>query len=149
VIKGNDFGIWRRIKLIPFMVTIPYEERDADLMKKLQKEKAGILNWMIEGCLLWQKERLGEPEEVRLATEEYQEEMDLIGSFLSECCIVESSGYLGVSSSDLYKTYLSWCEKNSERPYAQRIFATHLQNKGIQRERTKRARGWIGVALRE
>ena len=149
VIKGNDLGIWRRIKLIPFMVTIPYGERDPDLTKKLQAEKSGILNWMIDGCLMWQRERLGEPEEVKLATEEYQEEMDLIGSFLTECCVLDKSGYLRVSSSDLYRVYLAWCEKNSERPYAQRIFAMHLQNKGIQKERTKKARGWVGVALRE
>jgi putative DNA primase/helicase len=149
VIKGNDLGIWRRIKLIPFMVTIPYGERDPDLMKKLHAEKAGILNWMIEGCLMWQRERLGEPEEVKAATEEYQEEMDLIGSFLSECCVLDSSGYLRVSSADLYRVYLEWCEKNSERPYAQRIFAMHMQNKGIQKERTNKARGWMGIALRE
>ena len=66
VIRGTDVGIWRRIKLIPFTETIPYEERNPDLMKILLREKAGILNWMIEGAL--QKERLGEPEAC-LATE--------------------------------------------------------------------------------
>lgn len=148
VIKGNDLGIWRRIRLIPFMVTIPYEERDPSLMSKLAAEKSGILNWMIEGCLLWQKERLGEPVEVQQATSEYQEEMDLIGSFLSECCIMDRTGYLRVTSADLYREYLAWCEKNSERPYAQRVFAIHLQNKGIRKERTSKARGWIGVSLK-
>jgi phage/plasmid-associated DNA primase len=54
-----------------------------------------------------------------------------------------------VSSADLYRVYLEWCEKNSERPYAQRIFAMHMQNKGIQKERTNKARGWMGIALRE
>mgnify|MGYP001311874866 FL=1 len=148
MIKGNDLGIWRRIKLIPFTVTIPYEERDHDLMKKLQAEKSGILNWMIDGCLMWQRERLGEPDEVRAATEAYQEEMDVIGSFVAECCVCCSGETLRVSSSDLYRAYLVWCEKNSERPYAQRIFATHLQNKGVKRERTNKARGWVGIALR-
>lgn len=147
VIKGTDLGIWRRIKLIPFTVTIPYDERDPNLMKRLKTEKSGILNWMIEGCLLWQKERLGEPKEVKVATGEYQEEMDLIGSYLTECCITDSTGYLRVTSYDLYRSYLAWCEKNSERPYAQRIFAMHLQNKGFQRERTNKARGWMGIAL--
>ena len=79
---------------------------------------------------------------------EYQEEMDLIGSFLSECCILDRTGYLRVTSADLYREYLAWCEKNSERPYAQRVFAIHLQNKGIRKERTSKARGWIGVSLK-
>lgn len=148
VIRGNDHGIWRRIRMIPFTVTIPYEERDLNLMEKLRKEHAGILNWMIDGCRLWQKERLGEPQEVRLATEEYQEDMDVIGAFLRECCIVEKTGYLKISSGDLYRAYTVWCEKDSERPYPQRMFGIHLQNMGIGKSRDKQARYWTGIALR-
>jgi len=149
VIRGNDHGIWRRIKLIPFTVTIPYAERDPLLMEKLRAEREGILNWMIEGCLLWQKERLGEPEEVRQATDEYQEEMDLIGLFLEERCTRDASGYLRVSSADLYRAYILWCEKNSERPYSQRSFGIHLQNIGITKDRTSKARYWAGIALKD
>lgn len=149
VIRGNDHGIWRRIKLIPFTVTIPYEERDPDLMEKLRKEHKGILNWMVEGCIWWQKERLGEPEEVKRATNEYQDEMDLIGSFLQECCIVDPTGYLRISSGDLFRSYIAWCERNSERPYSQRMFGIHLQNMGIQKDRTNKARYWVGIAVRE
>ncbi len=148
VIRGNDHGIWRRIRLVPFTVTIPYEERDPNLMEKLRKEAPGILNWMVEGCLLWQKERLGEPEEVKLATEEYQEDMDLIGSFIRECCIVDPSGYLRIGSGELYRAYTLWCEKNSERPYAQRIFGIHLQNMGVGKERDSTTRYWKGIAIR-
>jgi putative DNA primase/helicase len=36
-IKGNDFGIWRRLKLIPFDITIPNEERDGGLRENLKK----------------------------------------------------------------------------------------------------------------
>lgn len=149
VIKGNDHGIWRRIKLIPFMVTIPYEERDPNLMQKLRAEREGILNWMVDGCLLWQKERLGEPEAVRIATDEYQEEMDDIGTFIQECCILDPTGYLRVVSSVLYKAYLDWCEKNSERPYAQRMFGIHLQNIGVKKDRTRTARYWTGIGMKE
>ena len=148
VIKGNDHGIWRRIRLIPFTVTIPYAERDAHLMEKLRKEQSGILNWMIAGCILWQKERLGEPEEVKIATEEYQEEMDVMGSFLRECCVLDGKGYLRIAQGDLYRAYTSWCERNSERPYSHRIFGTNLQNFGIGRLRDCKARYWTGIALR-
>ena len=37
-IKGGDYGIWRRIKLIPFTVTIPSGQRDKHLGEKLAKE---------------------------------------------------------------------------------------------------------------
>jgi len=58
VIKGTDHGIWRRIKLIPFTTTIAYEKQDRYLEQKLKEEKAGILNWLIEGALRWRKEGL-------------------------------------------------------------------------------------------
>lgn len=57
-IRGADNGIWRRIKMIPFTVTIPPEQRDNDLGEKLLTENSGILNWLIEGFAMWKKEGL-------------------------------------------------------------------------------------------
>ena len=45
-IRGADNGIWRRIKMIPFTVTIPPEQRDKKLTEKLIAENSGILNWL-------------------------------------------------------------------------------------------------------
>ena len=69
-IRGADNGIWRRIKMIPFNVTIPPEQRDKKLTEKLIAENAGILNWLIQGYAMWKKEGLGEePKAVREANE--------------------------------------------------------------------------------
>src|SRR5262249_1317273 len=38
IIEGTDNGIWRRIHLVPFEVTIPDDERDKDLSAKLLAE---------------------------------------------------------------------------------------------------------------
>ena len=75
-IKGTDYGIWRRIKTVPFTVTIPESERDKTLPEKLLAELPGILNWAIQGCLEWQREDLGTPDEVTEATNEYRHDMD-------------------------------------------------------------------------
>ena len=48
VIKGNDFGIWRRIKLVPFTTRIEEERQDKRLEQKLMAEAPGILNWLID-----------------------------------------------------------------------------------------------------
>jgi putative DNA primase/helicase len=73
-IRGGDYAAWRRIKLVPFTVTIPDEEKDRNLPAKLRAEWPGILAWAVRGCLDWQKYGLGEPEAVRAATDAYRAE---------------------------------------------------------------------------
>ncbi len=51
-------------------------ERQADpkLLQKLQAERAGILRWLVEGCLLWQKHGLKIPESLTAGKNKYREE---------------------------------------------------------------------------
>ena len=85
LIYGVDHAIWRRVKLIPFTVTIPDEEQDKELPEKLRKELPAILSWAVMGCLEWQQVGLKEPTEVTVATETYRSEMDILGEFFEEC----------------------------------------------------------------
>lgn len=50
-VNGTDFGIWRRMRLIPFRVQIEESKVDRQLLSKLGEELPGILNWAIEGCM--------------------------------------------------------------------------------------------------
>ena len=54
-LRSVDEAIRRRFNLIPFTVAIPPAERDERLTEKLKAEWPGILAWMIEGCLDWQR----------------------------------------------------------------------------------------------
>ena len=54
-VRGQDEGIWRRLLLVPFEVTIPKEARDPEFSKKLEAEGSGILNWMLDGYRLWRE----------------------------------------------------------------------------------------------
>jgi len=80
-VRGTDTAIWRRIRLIPFTETIQPSEQDKKLPEKLRGELSGILAWVVEGCLEWQREGLQAPKEVRKATGQYRSEMDVIGAF--------------------------------------------------------------------
>ena len=145
VIKGTDHAIWRRIRLVPFTVTIPDEEQDKALNDKLREELPGILAWAVRGCLAWQEQGLGAPEEVLNATQDYKNEMDVLGSFLEECCVQE--GYVHVTSKALYQAYEQWCEANSEDQMTQRALGLRLQERGLISERTSHFRGWKGIGL--
>jgi putative DNA primase/helicase len=146
VIHGTDEGIWRRMRLIPFTVTITQKERDEHLAEKLINELPGILTWAIEGCALWQRYGLGMPDCVRKATASYRDEMDAVGAFIAECCVVDRR--VKVTAKNLYEVYLRWCEENGEKAIAQRRFGMSLTEKGFENGRgTKGVWIWLGIGL--
>jgi putative DNA primase/helicase len=145
-IRGTDYGIWRRVKLIPFTVTIPPERRDKTLPEQLAAERSGILNWALAGCAEWQKRGLADPPEVTAATDQYRQEQDVLGAFLDECCVVAANAQ--APAGELYAAYRQWCEANGEDSVNQRNFGTRLTERGI--GRTRRGDGRIvrtGVGL--
>ena len=93
IIAGNhkpgfrtvDEAIRRRFLLVPFTVCIPEEERDKHFAEKLKAEGPAILRWMVDGCLEWQCDGLMVPDKVRVATDEYLADQDVIAQWLDEC----------------------------------------------------------------
>jgi putative DNA primase/helicase len=146
LIRGTDYGIWRRIKLIPFTTTITPERQDKRLEEKLLREGPGILNWLLEGTLRWCGKGLNTPAIISTATEEYRNEMDVLGNFIKECCIHKSE--VSIRIRELFKAYQDWCEGNNEHAVSERFFGLHLKEMGIEQSRTSEARFWSGLALR-
>lgn len=147
VIADSTLSIWRRVKQIPFNVTIPPEEVDMSLGLKLEAELPGILAWAVAGCLAWQKNGLyGEPAAVTVATAQYQHDQDILGDFLEDCCVVEPLGT--IAKSDLKEEYHKWCQDNGQEPVTQKTFKNRLTEKGIGEGRVGRARYWKGIRAR-
>ena len=148
-IRGTDAAIWRRIRLVPWAVTIPPAEQDKKLPIALRHELAGILAWVVRGCLQWRREGLQAPDEVRKATGEYRAEMDVLAGFLVECCELDTGHW--EYAKDLYECYKRWCDENGERPEPQRKFGGRLGERGFQRDRggSRGAGIWRGVRLTE
>jgi putative DNA primase/helicase len=147
IIRGTDYAIWRRIKLVPFTVTIPEDEQDPDLLTKLKAELPGIFNWTVQGCAEWQESGLKTPDEVKLAVKGYQEEMDLLGAFFKDCCCFSADAE--TPTKVLRKGYESWCEKNGEEAITPHKMAQRLRERGCESAQlgASRERGWKGVRL--
>lgn len=146
IIKNNDNGIWRRIRLIPFDVTIPKEKIDKDLPKKLEQEMPGILRWAVEGCLMWQKDGLGEPESIKQATEGYREDMDILGPYLAENCTIHPLAK--VEAKKIYSDYAKWCFENGEIEMKNRAFYRQLETRGYKKIRgTANKNYFLGIGL--
>jgi putative DNA primase/helicase len=145
-IRGSDYAMWRRIRLVPFTVTIPAEEQDHQLEQKLRAELPGILRWSVEGCLALQRHTLGVPKEIQAATDAYRSEMDVFGHYLAERCTEDPLA--DVSVKDFYDDYSAWCKATNERPLSKRAFGLRLADRGFQQTRSARVRGWRGLRLR-
>ena len=114
VIRGRDEGIWRRIQLVPFEVTIPIADRDAQLQQKLRAEASGILNWAIAGCKEWRRMGLVPPQVVVDAVKAYRDEMDILTDWINERCATGPA--LEWQSTQAYQSYKAWAEDGSYKP---------------------------------
>jgi putative DNA primase/helicase len=153
-IKGNDLAIWERIRMIPFDVYIPPGERDHHLAEKLREELPGILSWAVEGCLEWQVGGDGQPSglrppcEVDDATAEYREEMDSLGGFIAECCLISHQPGVSASSGDLYKAFQQWCASEAQEVMSTTAFGIELQSRGLKREKSNGKVTYKGIGLK-
>jgi putative DNA primase/helicase len=147
IIRGTDKAIWDRIRLIPFNIAIPEEKQDKHLVDKLIVEAPGILKWAVEGCLEWQKGGLGTPEEVKEATNQYRNEMDILANWLEECCLVGEK--YTASAKSLYQGYQSWCERNGERAFSQRQFGLSLGERGFEKFKDRWGIKYLGIGIKE
>jgi putative DNA primase/helicase len=83
-IAGTDEGIWRRVRVVPWVESFDGDRGDLRLGEKLRAEAPGILNWIIQGALDWQADGLTEPAGVIEATGEYRKSEDKVARFLAE-----------------------------------------------------------------
>lgn len=143
-ISGTDEGIWRRVRLVPFGVTIPKEERDIHLHEKLRAEASGILNWLLDGLRVWIDKGLHEPEDVLQATAEYRSASDPLGRFLATC-VVDSIGDR-VQSSVLHQVYEAWCASSGENAWKNRGFSLAMDERGYKRKQSDVV-WWLDVKL--
>ena len=148
-IRGADNGIWRRIKMIPFTVTIPPEQRDKKLTEKLIAENCGILNWLIQGYAMWRKEGLSEePKVIRDANAEYRMDMDVVGTFMNDCLEIDASMKWRLNNTLLYNTYIKWCNANNEHIRSQKWLTIQMSEKGFKRFMSCGQRLWLGLVLK-
>ena len=121
-VHDESDGFWRSLVLIPFTqkfvpryqwgengllqdIALEEDEHYIDdyLARDIEAEHVGILTWLVQGCLKYQKEGLAAPHVLVQATAEYQDEADALAIFLSEYCEV-GSGFT-VLARELYERY--------------------------------------------
>lgn len=154
-ISGSDNAIWRRIKLIPFTVTIQeHEEIPQDvLFECFEREKEGIFNWIYQGFLKWYNEGFNRCEDIEREVLQYREDMDYIEMFIQDCCTLDENSK--IPTKYLYEAFVEWWtdeELSSYKPISKKVFSMKLQDRGLERLLFRDGdvvfRGFKGITLR-
>lgn len=147
IIRGNDYGIWRRVRLLPFNRVFAPDERDLHLLEKLKAEAPHILAWMVAGCIAWRQKGLADtPAVIEMATADYRVEQDLIGTWLTECC--DAARHLESASSELYACYRNWAIDNGLKPASSTALGRRLSERGFHKRKSCGAQIWQGISTK-
>lgn len=110
----NDMTLFSsgRVVIIPFERHFDEAEQDKNLKMEFAKAKnqSAILNWLIEGYCMVQKEGFKLPKAVEAATAEYRQDSDKIMQFVDER--LESMPTAETRTSVIYEAYRGWCTEN-------------------------------------
>jgi putative DNA primase/helicase len=130
VIRGDDEGIWRRIRLVLWEHQLKAEDADKTLPAKLKAEASGILNWVIAGVGDWLAQGLAEPPRVAAAMDDYRKGASPFGEWFSEC--VEVAADVKTPAAQFYTSWKDWAEAQGiEKPMSQRAFGDALADRQI------------------
>ena len=127
-----------RVMIIPFDRHFDEGEQDRTLKREFAKpeNRSAILNWLIEGYCLLQKEGLEQPEAVQKATEGYRDESDKIKCFAEDCLARDNTQEVRTSS--VYQRYKDWCYDSGQHCENMRNFNQALRTFAeIKRKRPK------------
>lgn len=137
-IRESTEAAWRRLRIVPFEVVVPPEERDPKLMEKLKAEWPGILRFLVEGCVRWVGEGLKHPAAVMMATESYRESEDGLGRFYREVCIADPQA--SVPWKAVRGRYETWASDNGETPVTERELGKYLDGRGHESKQVRDGR---------
>lgn len=152
--RGQDEGLWRRVKLIPFSRWFAPHERDYELDRKLLAEAEGIAAWAVRGAVEWYARGLGEPETITAATQEYRATSDALAGFYSAdpavSAVLIKDNSASMNGTDAFTAYLDWCEAENlpgKERWTRRGFYSAMEERGIYKKATNKGVGLVGVRL--
>ncbi|MBO0677192.1 hypothetical protein JRC04_06920 [Mycolicibacterium sp. S2-37] len=151
-VSGDDPAVWRRLRVIPFDVVIPSEDRDPHLDEALQAEADAVLGWAIAGWEAYRanSNQLAEPPQVRAATADYERDSDALARFIDEECLT-TSPVNKVTTRDLFAAWERWRAADGTEQISEKRFGQALDKKGFPAAKGtggKRFRSGIAIAAK-
>ena len=155
-IESNDPAFLDRIIFLPFMNSVPKEERDPNLAKKLWKERDAIVTKALQYARKlmkqgWQFPPIPDVDCMRGI--QRKNSMDYLKEFLENHCEMGDYNYF-TATSDLRRAYEAYCDENGTCPCSATAFNKYMEQAGGVRDRKRLTAsenpvwGFYGIRLR-
>jgi P4 family phage/plasmid primase-like protien len=130
-VSAGGTSFWRRLRLIPFLHTVPPEQRNPNLATELiSEEGAAILAWIVAGARQVTAMGLRDPESVTAATREYSDDTKAgVARFLDEVCTV--GGTNTQMAKAVHASYQEWARENGEPLVSIQKFGLQMRAAGV------------------
>ncbi|MFJ5707598.1 phage/plasmid primase, P4 family [Streptomyces sp. NPDC093105] len=145
--KSQDEGLWRRVKLLPFLRYFAPHERDTELDAKLLEEAEGIAAWAVRGAVDWYRGGLRDPQAITGASQEYRETSDQLAGFFPGVLEPADDDHV-MNGNEAFNAYLEWCEAENlpaKERWTRRAFYDAMEERGIYRRKTMRGIALVGL----
>lgn len=128
-VQGSDEGIWRRMVVIHWPVTVPADQRREfeEIVSSFDDEWPGILNWLIGGVLSYLRDGIVLPDAVKEATQEYRDEMDPTSAFCARCVVADDKAE--ITAKALYQGYVDFTLDQGGKPVSLTRFGLIMKRK--------------------
>lgn len=144
--RGQDEGLWRRVKMIPFRRYFAPHERDTNLDVALMAEAEGIAAWAVAGSVSWFAAGLDDPPVIKEAVKEYKETSDALAGFFPGELVPESGA--SMAGNEAFSVYLDWCEAENlpdRERWKRTTFYSAMEERGIGKSRNAKGVVLVGV----
>jgi putative DNA primase/helicase len=155
LITDSNYGIWRRVRLVPFLVnldvTLKGKKRENYADEMYAREGNLIFRWMLQGYELYKKEGLQSPPSVDEATKKYKAESNTVFLFANDM-LKEEIGAT-IMASNLREKYEEYCtseelEKISMNDFRAELKKYYEHNMLIGFTRTTKGFVWHGIRFK-
>ncbi len=143
-----DKGTWRRLIVIPFNAVIEGKSDVKNYADYLVQHAGGaILTWVIEGAkkVFEDDFKVSPPAAVQQAIDDYKENNDWLGHYLSEHCELDPS--YKQKSGELYQDYRNFCLQNGEYVRSTTDFYAALELEGFRKVKERGGKFVYGLKL--
>jgi len=145
-VKGDDPAVWRRVRVIPFDVVVPEEQRDPELPERLTLAADAVLTWAVQGWFDYEDQGgMGEPDAVLRATDAYQTESDPVKRFTLEHCV--TGPHVSSPARPLFNAWQEWAVSDGAEPLSEKAFGEQLDRLGFKGRKTNIGKVRAGIGL--